>query len=60
MYNGLGPLLAAKEAKNTPTRLARDGTIDGWMMLMKRYLEKVHVKATPLDKAWTLVEVLEY
>ena len=28
-------------------------------MLLKRYLEKVHAKDTPLDRAWTIVEFLE-
>ena len=28
------------------------------MMLMKRHLEKAHSKATPLDKAWTIIEYL--
>ena len=28
-------------------------------MLMKRHLEKAHPKATPLDKAWTIIEYLE-
>ena len=28
-------------------------------MLMKRHLEKAHAKATPLDKAWTIIEYLE-
>ena len=58
---GLEPLLAAKEAKNTPTKYrgTRDGIIDGWLMLMKRYLEKAHSKDTSLDRAWTIVEFLE-
>ena len=61
MSKGLEPLLAAKEAKNTPTKYrgTRDGIIDGWLMLMKRYLEKAHAKDTPLDRAWTIVEFLE-
>ena len=29
------------------------------MLLMKRHLEKAHPKATPLDKAWTIIEYLE-
>ena len=61
MSKGLEPLLAAKEAKNIPTKYrgTRDGIIDGWLMLMKRYLEKAHAKDTPLDRAWTIVEFLE-
>ena len=42
MSKGLEPLLAAKESKNKPTnyRGTRDGIVDGWLMLMRRYLEK--------------------
>ena len=61
MSKGLEPLLAAKESKNKPTKYrgTKDGNADGWMMLMKRHLEKAHPKATPLDKAWTIIEYLE-
>ena len=61
MSKGLEPLLAVKESKKTTKyRGTRDGNADGWMMLMKRHLEKAHAKATPLDKAWTLIEYLEH
>ena len=55
------PLLAAKETKTKPTKYrgTRDGIIDGWLMLMKRYLEKAHAKDTALHSAWTIVEFLE-
>ena len=58
----LEPLLAAKESKNKPTKYrgTKDGNADGWMMLMKRHLEKAHTRATPLDKAWTRIEYLEH
>ena len=61
MSKGLEPLLAAKESKNKPTKYrgTKDGNADGWMMLMKRHLEKAHARATPLDKAWTIIEYLE-
>ena len=57
---GLEPK-AAKETKNKPTkhRGTRDGVVDGWLMLMKRYLEKAHANDTPLDRARTIVEFLE-
>ena len=29
-------------------------------MLMKRHLEKAHVRAAPLDKSWTIIEYLEH
>ena len=62
MSKGLEPLLAAKESKNKPTKYrgTKDGNADGWMMLMKRHLEKAHTRATPLDNAWTIIEYLEH
>ena len=62
MSKGLEPLLAAKESKNKPTKYrgTKDGNADGWMMLMKRHLEKAHTRATPLDKAWAILEYLEH
>ena len=53
MSKVLEPLLAANEKKNklVEYRGTRDGIIDGWMMLLKRYLEKAHAKNTPLDIA---------
>ena len=61
MSKGLEPLLAASDTRNKPTKYrgARDGIADGWMMLMKRHLEKTHAKTTRLDKAWTIIEILE-
>ena len=62
MSKGLEPLLAAKESKNKHTKYrgTKDGNADGWMKLMKRYLEKAHTRATPLVKAWTIIEYLEH
>ena len=53
MSEGLEPLLAFKESKNKTTKYpgTRDGNAVGWMMLMKRHLQKAHAKAIPLDKA---------
>ena len=61
MSKGLEPLLAAKETKNKPTkdRSTLDWIIDGWLMLMKRFLEKAHANDTLIDRAWTVVEFLE-
>ena len=52
MSKGLEPLVAAKESKNKPTKYrgTKDGNADGWMMLMKRHLEKAHARSTPLTK----------
>ena len=62
MSKGLEALLAAKESKNKPTKYrgTKDGNADGWMMLLKCHLEKAHAMATPLDKAWTIIEYLEH
>ena len=62
MSKGLEPQLAAKESKNKPTKYrgTKDGNADGWMMLMKRHLEKAYARATPIDKAWTIIEYLEH
>ena len=59
---GLEPPLAAKESKNKPAKYrgTKVGNTDGWMMLMKRHLEKAHARATPLDKASTIIEYLEH
>ena len=61
MSKGLEPLLATKATKNKPTKYrgTRDGIVNGWLMLIKRYLENAHAKDTPLDRAWTIVEFLE-
>ena len=61
MSEGLEPLLAAEETKKKPTKYrgTRAGIIDGWMIQMKCYLEKARAKATPLDRAWNIVELLE-
>ena len=61
MSKVLEALLAAKETKNyvTKYRGRRDGIIDGWMTLLKRYLEKLHTKDTTLDSDWSIVPFLE-
>ena len=61
MSKDLEPLLAVKETKIKPTKYrgASDGNADGYMMLMKRNLEKAHAKATPLDKDWIKIVYLE-
>ena len=52
MSKGLEPLLAAKESKIKPTKYrgTKDGNADGWMMLMKRHLEKNTPKQLPLTR----------
>ena len=51
MSKDLEPLLATTETKNKPTKYRGtcDGIIDGWMMLMRRYLQK----RTQKSHLWT-------
>ena len=49
MSKKLAPLLAGREQIRTqPTvyECAEDGNIDGWLFLMKRFLERVHTNIT--------------
>ena len=57
----LQPLLATKEPKNKPNKYRgeKDGLVDSWLMIMRRYLDKAHVNDSPADKAWTIIEFLE-
>ena len=62
-FQGFGSAASGQRSKKLSIekyRGARDGNAEGWMMLRKRQLEKAHAKATPLDKAWTIIEYLEH
>ena len=37
----------------------KDGTVDGWLPVMKRFLERVHAKSRKIDKAWAIIGHLE-
>ena len=58
MSKDLKLLLAATETNHKLTKIVEQAT-DEWMMLIKRYLEKAHANASPLEKAWTIIGVLE-
>ena len=58
----LGPLIAGREQNRTrPTvyKGTKDGKIDGWLLLMERFLERVHTKFTEVGEAWAIIENLE-
>ena len=57
----LAPLLAVKSSKNLPDKYKgeQDGSIDNWITIMKRYLEKTCAQSSELDRAWTVIEFLE-
>ena len=37
----------------------KDGTVDGWLPLMRQFLERVHSKLTRIDNAWAIIDHLE-
>ena len=70
MSRGLEPQLAVKESKNKPTKYrgAKGGNDAGWMLLMKRHLEKRAPEGPPSTtclfnpslKVWTIIGYLEH
>ena len=61
MAKGLKPLIESKDTKVRPAtyRGAKDGLIDGWILMMRRHLSQHHATMAPLDRAWRIIEVLE-
>ena len=39
-------------------RGSKDGTVEEWLLVMKRYLERVYSNASPIDKAWAIIDHL--
>ena len=39
-------------------RGSKDGTVEEWLLVMKRYLERVYSNASPVDKAWAIIDHL--
>ena len=40
-------------------RGSKEGSIDGWILVMRRYLQRTQAKATPDDRAWIIIGHLE-
>ena len=62
MSEELAPLIAGSEQIRTRPAVykgTKDGNIDGWLLLMRRFLERVHTKSTEVDKAWAIIDHLE-
>ena len=55
------PLIETKESEVKPSvnHGTKDGPIDGWILLMRRYISKLSTSMTPIDKAWRVIELLE-
>ena len=55
------PLIANRDqtaVRPTLYRGSKDGTVEEWLLVMKRYLERVYSNASPIDKAWAIIDHL--
>ena len=62
MSKELAPLLAGRDprqARPSVYRGSREGSINGWVLVMRRYRQRTQAKATPDDKAWSIISHLE-
>ena len=61
MAKDLAPLIANRDqtaVRSTLYRGSKDGTVEEWLLVMKRYLERVYSNASPVDKAWAIIDHL--
>ena len=61
MAKELAPLIANRDqtaVRPTLYRGSKDGTVEEWFLVMKRYLERVYSNASPVDKAWAIIDHL--
>ena len=62
MSKELDPLLAGRDqtqARPSVYRGSKEGSIDGWILVMRRYLQRTQAKATADDKTWSIIGHLE-
>ena len=62
MFMELASLIAPRHqarVRHTVYKGSKSCTVDGWLLLMNRLLERVHENFTKLDKAWTIINHLE-
>ena len=62
MSKELAPLLAGRDpsqARPSVYRGSKEGSIDVWILVMQRYLQRTQAKATLDDKAWSFIGHLE-
>ena len=61
MAKELAPLIANRDqtaVRPTLYRGSKDGTVEEWLLVMKRYLERVYSHGSPIDKAWAVLDHL--
>ena len=62
MSKELAPLLAGWDLAQTRPNVYRgskDGSIDGWILVMQRYLKRIGTKVSAEDRAWSIIGHLE-
>ena len=62
MSKELAPLLAGRDlaqARPNVYRGSKDGSIDGWILIMQRYLKRTQTKVSAEDQAWSIIGHLE-
>ena len=62
MSKELAPLLAERDLAQTRPNVYRgskDGSIDGWILVMQRYLKRTQTKVSAEDQAWSIIGHLE-
>ena len=62
MSKELAPLLAGRDLVQTRPNVYRgskDGSIDGWILVMQRYLKRIQTKVSAEDRAWSIISHLE-
>ena len=58
MSKVLAPLLAGRDLAQTRPNVYRgskDGSIDGWILIMQRYLKRTQTKVSAEDQAWSII-----
>ena len=61
MSKELAPLIANRDQtalRPTAYRGSKNGAIDEWLLVMKRFLERVYSKFSLVDKAWAIIDHL--
>ena len=59
MSKELAPLIANRHqtaVRPTAYRGSKDGTIEEWLLVMKRYLERVYVNSSPVNQACPIID----
>ena len=62
MTQGLNSVIQKEEPKSKPPIFrggSRDGSVDNWITLVRRYLEKMKPKQSLRDQSWTIIELLD-